>query len=44
MQAVSEQPIKKLTFISNSPVSPGDQPLAKEPEDSGYEGVVNLSH
>ena len=32
MQPVTGQPIKKK-------VSPGDQPLAKDPEDSGYEIV-----
>ena len=28
---------QKIQFFSNSPVSPGDQPLPKEREDSGYE-------
>ena len=37
-QAVTGQPIKKcLFFFEFSRVSPGDQPLATEPEDSGYE-------
>ena len=37
MQAVTEQPIKKFKFFRIPRVSPGDQPLAKELEDSGYE-------
>ena len=28
---------QNIFFFSNSPSSPGHQPLAKEPEDSGYE-------
>ena len=28
---------QKIDFFANSRVSPGDQPLAKEPEDSAYE-------
>ena len=36
MQAVTEQPIKKY-FFEFSRVFPGYQPLAKQPEDSGYE-------
>ena len=31
---------QKFSFFSNSPVSPSDQPLAKEPEDSGFEITV----
>ena len=41
MQAVAGQQIKKFKFIEFSRVSPGDQPLVKEPEDSGYE-IANL--
>ena len=37
MQAVMGRPIKKNNFFEFSRVSPGDQPLAKEPEDSGYD-------
>ena len=37
MQAIMRQPIKKFIFFKFSRVSPGDQLLAKEPEDSGYE-------
>ena len=41
MQAVTWQPkgsqSKNLNFFEFSRVSPGDQPLNKEPEDSGYE-------
>ena len=32
--AITEKPIKKIFFFEFSRVSPGDQPLAKEPEDS----------
>ena len=35
MQAVTEQ--KKIIFFEFSRISTGDQPLAKEPEDSWYE-------
>ena len=37
MQAVTEQLIKTFNVFDFPRVSPGDQPLAKEPEDSGYE-------
>ena len=37
IQAVTGQPIKKFNFFGFSSVSHGDQLLAKEPEDSGYE-------
>ena len=37
MQAVTEQPIKKNFFFRISTVSPGNQPLAKDHEDSGYQ-------
>lgn len=41
MQAVTEQLIKKFNFFDFHGVSPGDQPPAKESEDSGYEiGIV----
>ena len=36
MQAVTRQPIKSF-FFDFPRGSPSDQPLAKEPEDSGYE-------
>ena len=36
MQTATRQPIKKFKFFEFSRVSPGDQPPAKEPEDSGY--------
>ena len=39
MQAVTEQPVKKFKF-KFSRVSPGDHPLTKKPEDSGYEIAV----
>ena len=34
---VTEQPIKNLNFFDFPRASPGDQPLAKEPGDSGSE-------
>ena len=37
MQAFMEQPIKKITFFQILQAPPGDQPLAKEPQDSGCE-------
>ena len=44
MQAVTGQPIKKIAFFEFSRVSPGDHPLTKKPEDSGYEiaGVLEF--
>ena len=37
MQAVTGKLIKKFIFFFEfSRVSPGDQPLAKQPEDHGY--------
>ena len=36
MQAVTEQPIKKLNFFEFLRVSPGVYLLAKKPEDCGY--------
>ena len=37
MQAVTGQPKEKKNFLEFPRVSPGEHPLAKEPEDSGYE-------
>ena len=36
-RAVMEQPIKRFKCFDFPRVSPGDQPLAKECEESGYE-------
>ena len=44
MQAVTEQPIKQFNFLEFPRVSSGDQPLAKEPEGSGYEIDHNEKH
>jgi len=32
-----EQPIKKINFFHYPRVPPGNHPLTKKPEDSGYE-------
>ena len=37
MEAVSEQPIKKIEFFRCPQSLPGVAPLTKKPEDSGYE-------
>ena len=42
MQAVTRQP--NIFFFDLPRVSPGDQPLAKELEDSGYEIDPTISH
>ena len=42
----TKQSIKKKIFYSSSPVSPGDQPLTKKPEDSEIDigSQASLNH
>ena len=42
MLAITGQPIKNLNSFDCPRASPGDQPLTKEPEDSGYETGCQL--